>query len=176
MILTPDQRLRVFISSTLDLTVARAAAKRSIESLGLTPVMFEAGARPHPPRALYRAYLEQSDVFVAIYSRRYGWTAPDMDISGLEDEFDLSAGKPRLVYLEADVEREPAMAAFLAKVQSAGLSYRPFGTPEELARVPESHTGRFLAPILAKTARQSARPARKATRRSAAARSRQRIG
>lgn len=133
MILTPDQRLRVFISSTLDLTAARAAAKRSIESLGLTPVMFEAGARPHPPRALYRAYLEQSDVFVAIYSRRYGWTAPDMDISGLEDEFDLSAGKPRLVYLEADVEREPAMAAFLAKVQSAGLSYRPFGTPEELS-------------------------------------------
>lgn len=133
VILTPDQRLRVFISSTLDLTAARAAAKRSIESLGLTPVMFEAGARPHPPRALYRAYLEQSDVFIAVYSRRYGWTAPDMSISGLEDEFDLSAGKPRLVYIEADVEREPAMAAFLTKVQSAGLSYRHFRTPEELA-------------------------------------------
>src|SRR4051812_39455524 len=27
---------------------------------GMTPVMFELGARPHPPRELYRAYLEQS--------------------------------------------------------------------------------------------------------------------
>ncbi len=29
--------------------------------------MFELGARPHPPRELYRAYLAQSDVFVGIY-------------------------------------------------------------------------------------------------------------
>ena len=58
--------------------------------------MFELGARPHPPRALYRSYLAQSDVFVGIYWQRYGWVAPDMDISGLEDEFVLSSGMPRL--------------------------------------------------------------------------------
>src|SRR5918996_3800440 len=132
MILTPDRRLRVFISSTLDLSEERAAAKRSVESLQLTPVMFEAGARPHPPRALYRAYVEHSDVFVAIYSRRYGWTAPGMDVSGLEDEFNLSAGKPRLVYIEADVEREPELAAFLERVRDAGLSYKPFRSAAEL--------------------------------------------
>ena len=132
MILTPDQRLRVFISSTLDLTQSRAAARRSIESLGLTAVMFEAGARPHPPRALYQAYVEQSDVFVALYSRRYGWTAPGMSVSGLEDEFHLSSGKPRLVYLEADVEHEPKMVSFLERVREEGLSYRRFGSPDEL--------------------------------------------
>jgi hypothetical protein len=97
MILTPDRRLRVFISSTLDLRDERTAAKQAVESLELAPVMFEAGARPHPPRALYRSYVEQSDVFVAIYSRRYGWIASDMEISGLEDEYNLSAGMPRLV-------------------------------------------------------------------------------
>ena len=38
--------------------------------------MFELGARPHPPRALYRSYLAQSDVFVGIYGDSYGWVAP----------------------------------------------------------------------------------------------------
>src|SRR5919106_3883748 len=129
MILTPDQRLRVFISSTLDLTEHRAAAKRSVESLQLTPVMFEAGARPHPPRALYQAYVDQSDVFVAIYSRRYGWTAPGMDVSGLEDEFNLSARKPRLVYIEAGVGREAELERLIGRVTGAGLSYKPFASP-----------------------------------------------
>ena len=65
---TPDQRLRVFVSSTLkELEPERRAARAAIERLRLAPVMFELGARPHPPRKLYRAYLEQSDVFVGIY-------------------------------------------------------------------------------------------------------------
>ncbi|MDQ4024595.1 MAG: DUF4062 domain-containing protein, partial [Actinomycetota bacterium] len=131
-ILTPDQRLRVFVSSTLDLTEERAAAKRAIQSLHLTPVMFETAARPHPPRALYRAYLEQSDVFVAVYSRRYGWTAPGMNVSGLEDEFDLSSGMPRLVYIESGVEREPEMDAFLERVRDSGLSFKRFASAPEL--------------------------------------------
>jgi hypothetical protein len=51
VILTPDQRVRVFVSSTLEeLAEERAAARRAIENLRLTPVMFELGARPHPPR------------------------------------------------------------------------------------------------------------------------------
>jgi hypothetical protein len=29
--------------------------------------MFESGARPHPARAVYRAYIEQSEAFVGIY-------------------------------------------------------------------------------------------------------------
>lgn len=35
-----------------------------MESLHLTPVMFELGARPHAPQDLYRSYLEQSHIFV----------------------------------------------------------------------------------------------------------------
>ncbi len=131
-ILTPDQRLRVFVSSTLDLTEHRAAARRAIESLHLIPVMFEAAARPHPPRSLYRAYVDQSDVFVALYSTRYGWIAPGMSISGLEDEFDLSEGLPRLVYVEAGVSREPELDALLERVRESGLSYKHFSSPSEL--------------------------------------------
>ena len=80
---TPDQRLRVFVSSTLaELAEERAAVARAIPALRLTPVMFELGARPHPPQELYRAYLAQSDIFIGLYWQRYGWIGPDMDISG----------------------------------------------------------------------------------------------
>ncbi|WP_106296806.1 excinuclease ABC subunit UvrA [Knoellia remsis] len=37
------------------------------------------------------------------------------------------------------------------------------GTPEEVAQNPDSHTGRFLGPILAKTARTTSRPPKKKT-------------
>lgn len=43
---TTDQRVRVFISSTLEkLADKRAVVRDSIEGMRLTPVMFETGAR-----------------------------------------------------------------------------------------------------------------------------------
>src|SRR5215831_15545336 len=90
VIRTPDQRVRVFISSTLDeLAPERQAAREAIAQLRLTPVYFEAGARPYPPRELYRAYLSQSDIFIGLYWQRYGWVAPTRQVSGLEDEYQL---------------------------------------------------------------------------------------
>ena len=116
---TPDQRLRVFISSTLgELADERGAARAAVEQLRLTPVMFELGARPHPPRALYRSYLAQSDVFVGIYWQRYGWIAPDMEISGLEDELVLSDGMPRLVYVKRPApDMEPRLTEMLDRLE-----------------------------------------------------------
>ena len=75
VILTPDQRVRVFISSTLEeLAEERAAARRAIRRLHLVPVWYESGAPPDPPQSMYRAYLEQSQIFVGIYWQRYaGW-------------------------------------------------------------------------------------------------------
>src|SRR3954447_19005135 len=99
---TPDQRLRVFVSSTLkELAAERRAARTAIERLAAAPVMFELGARPHPPRELYRAYLEQSDIFVGLYWESYGWVAPGEEVSGLEDEYNLApAAMPRLIYIK----------------------------------------------------------------------------
>ena len=135
---TPDQRLRVFVSSTLaELAPERGAVAKAISALRLTPVMFELGARPHPPRELYRAYLAQSDVFIGLYWQRYGWIGPGMEISGLEDEFQLSDGMPRLLYLKSPAaEQEPRLAAMIADLQAAGAdSYRSFRTPRELGRL-----------------------------------------
>jgi len=138
VILTPDQRVRVFISSTLEeLAPERAAARRAIARLHLVPVWYESGARPHPPRNMYRAYLEQSQVFVGIYWQRYGWVAPGMEISGLEDEYRLAAGKPMLLYVKRPApDQEPRLTAMIEGIRAAGaVSYRAFATPRELERL-----------------------------------------
>ena len=141
IIRTPDQRLRVFISSTIqELAEERRGAREAVAGLRLTPVFFDAGARPHPPRDLYSAYLEQSHVFLGIYWRSYGWIAPGADISGLEDEFRLSAGKPRLIYVKRGDDREPRLAELVAEIERVGTTcYQLFTDAAELrARSPSS--------------------------------------
>jgi predicted ATPase len=135
---TPDQRLRVFVSSTLgELAEERRAVERAISALRLTPVMFELGARPHPPQDVYRAYLEQSDIFVGLYWQQYGWVGPDMQVSGLEEEFGLSQSLPRLLYVKSPApDREPRLADLLSRIKGDSLvSYRYFRTPGELGRL-----------------------------------------
>jgi predicted ATPase len=138
VIRTPDQRLRVFVSSTLaELAEERRAVSRAVSALRLTPVMFEQGARPHPPRDVYRSYLAQSDVFIGLYWQRYGQPPPGMDVSSLEEEFDLSAQLPRLLYIkEPAPSREPRLTRLLARIrEQASISYRHFGGAAELGRL-----------------------------------------
>jgi hypothetical protein len=134
---TPDQRVRVFVSSTLnELAAERDAARTAITRLHLTPIMFELGARPHAPRELYRAYLAQSEVFVGIYWQQYGWVAPGEEVSGLEDEYLLSGDKPKLIYMKAAAERQPRLTQMLARVEADDrASYKRFGTADELAEL-----------------------------------------
>ena len=138
VIRTPDRRLRVFVSSTLgELAEERRAVSRAISALRLAPVLFEAGARPYPPAEVYRAYLAQADVFIGLYWQAYGQLVPGMQVSGLEEEFDLSGGLPRLLYVKAPApDREPRLADLLARIkEEASASYRYFRTPAELGRL-----------------------------------------
>src|SRR5215468_1320959 len=132
---TPDQRLRVFISSTLsELAPERRAARDAITGLHLTPVFFEAGARPYPAREVYRAYLAQSDIFVGIYWQSYGVVVPAMGISGLEDEYRLSSGKPRLIYIKQPAPaRERPLQDLLGRIRHEDVTtYQKFSTAAEL--------------------------------------------
>jgi predicted ATPase/Tfp pilus assembly protein PilF len=114
--------------------------RQAILKLHLSPVMFESGARPHPPRDLYLAYLSQSHVFVGVYWQSYGWIAPGTQISGLEDEFRLSAGMPRLLYIKNPAPgREPALTRMLGQIRNEnGSSYKHFATPDELRELVEN--------------------------------------
>ncbi len=133
-----DRRVRVFVSSTLiELAAERQAAREAITELRLTPVMFELGARPHPPRELYRSYLAQSDVFVGVYGERYGWVAPGSEVSGLEDEYLLSGDLPRLLYVKTPApDREPRLTELIERIWAeSGASTTPYRDPAELARL-----------------------------------------
>jgi predicted ATPase len=126
------------VSSTLgELAEERRAVSRAVSALRLTAVMFEAGARPYPPAEVYRAYLAQSDVFIGVYWQRYGHLVPGAQISGLEEEFDLSGGLPRLLYVKAPApDREPRLADLLDRIkEESSVSYRYFRTAAELGRL-----------------------------------------
>ncbi|MET0734188.1 MAG: DUF4062 domain-containing protein, partial [Microbacterium sp.] len=145
---TPDQRIRVFLSSTLkELEPERRSARAAIERLRLAPVMFELGARPHPPRELYRSYLAQSDVFVGLYWQSYGWVAPGESLSGLEDEYLLADDLPSLIYIKTPApEREPALAALLDRIRSDDRSsYKEFRDAAELAELLAGDLATLLA-------------------------------
>src|SRR5512147_2875745 len=141
IIRNPDQRLRVFVSSTLqELAEERAAAREAIAHLRLAPVLFELGARPHPPRDLYRAYLDQSHIFIGIYWQRYGWIAPGETISGLEDEYHLSKQHPRLIYIKQPApDLEPRLKELLDHIRDDDTaSYKPFTSASELHELIEN--------------------------------------
>ena len=148
VIRTPDQRLRVFVSSALgELAAERQAVRDAVTRLRLVPVMFELGARPYPARPVYRAYLAQSQVFVGIYWQGYGWVAPGERISGLEDEYRLSAWLPRLIYVKSLApNREPRLAQLLARVRDeGGVSYQHFSEPAELQQLVENDLAVLLS-------------------------------
>ena len=148
MIRTPDQRVRVFVSSTLqELAAERQVVRDAVTRLRLVPVMFELGARPHPPRPVYRAYLAQSQVFAGIYWQSYGWVAPGEQVSGLEDEYRLSAGLPRLIYVKSPApERDPRLAQMLARIRDENeVSYQHFADPAELQQLVENDLAVLLS-------------------------------
>ena len=145
---TPDQRVRVFISSTLqELSEERGAARDAVKALRLVPVMFELGARPHPPRQVYRAYLAQSQIFIGVYWQSYGWAAPGEETSGLEDEYRLSAGMPRLIYVKSPApDREGRLTDLLDRIKNDdSVSYQRFSDPAELQRLVENDLAVLLS-------------------------------
>lgn len=134
-ILTPDQRVRVFVSSTMEeLAEERVAVRQAVDRMHLSPVLFELGARAHPPRSLYRSYLEQSHVFVGIYWERYGWIAPTMQVSGLEDEYLLADSKPKLMYVKRPAPgRDPRLEELLDRIRADdAVAYKSFSDASEL--------------------------------------------
>jgi len=109
---------------------------------------------------VYRAYLAQSDVFIGLYWQQYGKAAPGMAVSGLEEEFELSSGLPRLLYVKGPApDREPRLAGLLARIrEEASVSYRHFQTPAELGLLVRDDLAALLSERFAAASREAAAP------------------
>lgn len=132
----PSDKLHVFISSRLgECKAERKIAREVIDSLGHQPVMFEAaGARPHAPRSVYLRGLEESQIFIGIYREGYGYIAPDMDISGLEDEYRHagSLGIPCLLYVLRGASTEARLQALVDEFTGPDLTVAYYEQAAEL--------------------------------------------
>ena len=133
----PVDRLKVFVSSTIkECATERAAVRDAIRSINHEPILFEdIGARPHPPRDVYKARLEISQIFVGIYKKSYGWIAPEMDVSGVEDEFRLAAAQSmdRLIYIyKTPSSRDPKLQILIDEAKNAGITLAAYTNPAQL--------------------------------------------
>ena len=131
-------RLRVFVSSTIiECAGERECLRTAIRSLNHEPILFEdVGARSHPPREVYRTRLEESHIFVGVYRESYGWIAPDVSVSGIEDEFEIATarGMDRLVYIfKTPEDREPRLQELIDRARNEGITTASYSNPEELA-------------------------------------------
>lgn len=134
--LTVD-RLRVFVSSTIaECAAERAAARDAIRSINHEPILFEdIGARPHPPRDIYKARLEESQIFVGIYKESYGWIAPEMEISGVEDEFRIATttGIDRLIYVyQSPTCRDTKLECLIDQAKNSGITIAFYSDSDQL--------------------------------------------
>ncbi|MDB6058121.1 MAG: hypothetical protein JWO95_1965 [Verrucomicrobiales bacterium] len=155
-ILTSDRRIRIFLSSRIE---EFASARRKLvwtirSEMGLTPVYFEAEARPYAPRDLYSAYIADSEIFVGIYGSGYGWIDKEhgMTVSGLHDEWRLASKLPRLAFVKRTVKnRDKKLDDLLGEIQKSDVSVVKFRTDKELVEkvrsaIAATVSERFLDP------------------------------
>ena len=133
----PTDKIRVFVSSRLgECKAERTGARQVIDSLGHEAVLFEAaGARPYAPRTVYLRGVEESQVFVGIYRKGYGYIEEGMKISGLEDEYRYSKSKgiPQLLYVLRDANMEPRLRALVDDFTGPDITVGYFTDTSEVA-------------------------------------------
>jgi predicted ATPase len=98
--------------------------------------------------------VDQSDIFIGLYWQRYGQAGPGMEVSGLEDEFGLSAALPRLLYVKVPApERESRLTDLLSRIEREN-SYVEFRTAAQLGRLVRDDLATLLSERFAAAPRQ----------------------
>jgi predicted ATPase len=105
----------------------------------------------------------QSDVFIGIYWQDYGWVAPGLGVSGIADEYQLSAGRPCLMYVrEPAPQRDPRLDELLDRIKADDrVCYRRFTSAEQLAELVADDLALLLTEHFTPEARAHAQPRRR---------------
>ena len=144
---TPDQRVRVFVSSTLQEMAPNALLRGRRSPICGSRLCFSSLARvPIRRRTCTARIWRRVTSSSGLYWERYGWVAPNMEVSGLEDEYLLSGTKPKLIYIKAPApDREPRLETLLDRIRDDDCAaYQRFSTPEELGELIENDLALLL--------------------------------
>lgn len=136
---------RIFISSTmLDLQNERKAAASAIKDMGAIPVYFESPTVTPSTYDSQQAYLHgvaTSDIYVGIFSKRYGWRLPS-GYSATHEEYNkaVELGLPIYIWINGEVgreEREGNLNTFLQDIQVFHATSQYFGAEDLGSRLAE---------------------------------------
>lgn len=126
----------VFVSSKISGYEAyREAAKKAVELMGMSVAMAETfGARPYSSETACIHEVEQSDVYLLVMGKDYGYETED-GISVTQAEFRAAkkANRPILAFIQS-IDMDKKQAAFLQEVEDfqEGFFRARFSSPEEL--------------------------------------------
>ena len=101
--------LRVFISSTSDMSSYRNLIKECVLNCEMYPEMYEMwGLEDKYPRDMCVQHVLNSDIFVCILGSNYGFVEPAWDMSMTEIEYRTAvvAGLPILIYIDANYRKK----------------------------------------------------------------------
>jgi WD40 repeat protein len=155
------EKLKVFISGTQDdMKPERDAVDRAVNSTTLaTGIRAEATAsQPKSPRAWIEQQIHECNIYIGVYSHRYGWVIPDENVSATEFEFNLARklGKPILVWIRKLRNEEKTKTGFDRQEQflnrvsdfSAGFLRQEFDNPADLEKWGTSALGETFTEII----------------------------
>jgi hypothetical protein len=125
---------RVFVSSLIaDLRDERAAARKAIQSVNATPVMFEElGARDISAEDAYLSGVRTSDVYVGILGPRYGVPLASGYSATHAEYAEAERGGLRMaVFVQENVQLEGPQADFISGIRNV-YTTSPWSSAQEL--------------------------------------------
>jgi WD40 repeat protein len=155
------EKLKIFISGTQDdMQPERDAVDRAVSSTTLsTGIRAEtAVSQLKPPRAWIEQQIRECNIYIGVYSHRYGWVIPDENVSATEFEFNLARKlqKPILVWIRNLQEGEKTkpdfdrQEQFLDRVSdfSVGHLRQVFDKPNDLEKWVAAALGEMFTEII----------------------------
>lgn len=155
------EKLKIFISGTQDdMKPERDAVDRAVDATKLsTGIRAEtAVSQPRSPRAWIEQQIRECNIYIGVYSHRYGWVIPDENVSATEFEFNLARklGKPILVWIRNLRDTEKAkpdfdrQEQFLNRVSdfTTGHLRQEFDNPADLEKWVTTSLGETFTEII----------------------------
>lgn len=137
-VVTSLSTLNVFISSQIGVfsKERKELTRRIKERFRWDTFIFEETSRPHSPRELYKAGIQQSQIFIGIYGSEYGWIDKEkgMTISGIHDEWRLATEykKYRHAFIKNTNNRESNLTELINEIQKDNVTTVEYDTEEDL--------------------------------------------